>query len=60
MEPEKTGPSLGMRAIAFVVLIVAAYVLLRVVIGVVAGFAWIVVLVLAVVGIVWAWRTISS
>lgn len=57
---EKTGPSLAVRALAVIVLLLAAWFLLRVVIGLVAGIAWIVLIALALVAIVWAWRTLSS
>ena len=39
---EKTGPSFAVRALAVIVLLLAAWFLLRVVIGLVAGIAWIV------------------
>ena len=57
---EKQGPSLAARALAIIVLLLAGWFLLRVVIGLVAGIAWVVLVVLAVVAIVWAWRTLSS
>ena len=57
---EKTGPSLALRALAVIVLLLAAWFLLRIVIGMVAGIAWIVLVVLALVAVVWAWRTLSS
>ncbi len=57
---EKTGPSFALRALAVVVLLLAAWFLLRIVIGMVAGIAWIVLVVLALVAVVWAWRTLSS
>jgi protein-S-isoprenylcysteine O-methyltransferase Ste14 len=57
---EKTGPSFAVRALAVIVLLLAAWFLLRIVIGLVAGLAGIVVVVLAVVALVWAWRTLSS
>jgi hypothetical protein len=57
---EKTGPSFAVRALAVIVLLLAAWFLLRIVIGLVTGIAWIVLVVLAVVAIVWAWRTLSS
>ena len=47
---------LGRRALAILVLVVAAWILLKVVIGIVAGLATIIVAVLAVVAIVWAIR----
>ncbi len=57
---EKTGPSLGARALAVIVLLVATWFLLKVVIGFVAGIAWLIVVVLAIVAVIWAWRTLSS
>jgi hypothetical protein len=51
---EKTGPSLLTRFIALVVIVVAAWVLLKIVIGVLAGLATVIVVVLAIFGIVWA------
>jgi hypothetical protein len=60
METERTGPTLLTKAVALIVLLVAAWIVLRMVIGVVAGIAWVVVLVAAVIGVVWAWRTLRS
>ena len=57
---EKSGPSFAVRALAVIVLLLAAWFLLRVVIGLVAGVAWIALVVLAIVAVVWAWRTLSS
>jgi len=57
---EKSGSSLAMKALAVIVLLIAAWILLRVVIGLIAGVAWFVVIVLAIVAIFWAWRTLSS
>ena len=50
---DKTGPSIGARVLAALVLALAAWLLLKAVIGVVAGLAWLVavgVLLIAVVG----------
>ena len=57
---EKSGSSFAMKALAVIVLLIAAWILLRVVIGLIAGIAWFVVIVLAIVAVVWAWRTLSS
>ena len=46
--------NLGTKALAVGVLIIAAYVLLKVVIGVVTAVAWVVVAILAVGAILWA------
>jgi uncharacterized membrane protein YccC len=54
VQEEKTGPSLLTRFLALVVLVVAAWVLLKVVIHIVAGLATVIVVVIAIFGIVWA------
>jgi hypothetical protein len=55
---EKTGPTLLSRALAAVVLVIAAWLLLKVVIGIVAAVAWTVVAVVAVVAVIWALRVL--
>lgn len=49
---------LGRRALAILVLVVAAWILFKVVIGVVTAVATVIVVVLAVVAIVWAIRVL--
>src|SRR3954466_6551292 len=51
-----TAGDLGRRALAILVLVVAAWILLKIVIGVVAGLATIIVAVLAIFPIIWAIR----
>jgi hypothetical protein len=46
------------KLLAVAVLLVAAYILFKVVLGVVAAVAWIAVVVLAIVGVVWAIRVL--
>jgi VIT1/CCC1 family predicted Fe2+/Mn2+ transporter len=46
------------KVLAVAVLLVAAYVLFKVVLGFVSAIAWIAVVVLAIVGVVWAIRTL--
>jgi hypothetical protein len=55
---EKTGSSFGMRVLAALVLALAAWFLLKVVIGIVAGIAWFVAVIVAIVAVVWAARTL--
>ena len=55
---QETGSSLPRRALAAVVLVLAAYVLLKLVIGMVTAMAWAVAAVVAVAAIVWALRAI--
>jgi hypothetical protein len=45
---------LAMKALAVVVLLVAAWILFKVVIGVVAAVAWVVVVVLGIFAVLWA------
>ncbi|NLT06874.1 MAG: hypothetical protein GXY03_11280 [Solirubrobacterales bacterium] len=49
---------LGKKLLAIAVLLVAAWVLFKLVLGFVAAIAWIVVAVLAVVAVVWALRVL--
>ena len=55
---EKTGPSFGARILAAVVLAFAAWILFKVIIGIVAGVAYFLVVVVAVIAVVWAVRTL--
>jgi hypothetical protein len=55
---EKSGPSFGARVLAAVVLAIAAWVLFKVIIGVVAAVAWFVVAIVAIVAVIWAVRTL--
>ena len=48
----------GRKALAVGVLLAAGYLLFKVVLGFVTTVAWIAVIVLALVGIVWALRTL--
>ena len=54
VEQEASRPSILTRFVALIILAVAAWVLLKIVIGVVASMATIVVVVLAVIGVIWA------
>jgi hypothetical protein len=46
------------KLLAVAVLVVAAYVLFKLVLGFVAGIAWIVIAVIAVMAVVWALRVL--
>jgi protein-S-isoprenylcysteine O-methyltransferase Ste14 len=59
-QEESSGPSFLGRVLAVLVLAVAAWVLLKLVISVIAGVAWFVAVVVAIVGIFWAWRTLTA
>jgi hypothetical protein len=58
VQTEATGPSLLGRLAAVVVLLVASWILLKVIIGVVSAIAWTVVAVVAVVAVLWALKTL--
>jgi hypothetical protein len=53
-----SGSSLGKRAIALLVLVVAAWILFKVVIGIVTAAATIIVVVLAIFAVIWAIRVL--
>jgi hypothetical protein len=55
---EKTGPSFLARVLAVVVLAFAAWILFKVIIGVAAAVAGFVVVVVAVIAVIWAVRTL--
>ena len=46
--------NIGAKALALVILLVAGWILLKVVIGVVAFIAWVAVVVLAIIAVLWA------
>jgi hypothetical protein len=50
---------LALKAVAVVALLIAAWVLFKVVIGVVTAVAWVVVIVLAVMAVLWAMSVLS-
>lgn len=54
MPETNTGPSLIARAIAVIVLIVAAYILFKAVIGLVSALLWPVMAIIAVIAVIWA------
>jgi hypothetical protein len=54
----KDSSSLGRRAIALLVLLVAAWILIKVVIGVVTAVATVAVVVLAILAVIWAIRVL--
>jgi hypothetical protein len=58
MEDTASSPSLLKRLLAIVVLIIASWILLKWVIGLIMGLATIIVIVVAVVAVIWALRTI--
>ena len=57
-QADTSGPSLLTRALAVAVLLVAAWLLLKFVIGIVAWLSTVVVVIVAVVAVVWALRVL--
>lgn len=58
MDEKVAKPSLLKRLLALVVLVVAAWILLKFVVGLIAGLATIIVIVLAIVAVIWAINTL--
>jgi hypothetical protein len=50
--------SLGKRAVAFLVLLVAAFIIFKVVIGIVTAVATVIAVVLAIAALIWAIRVL--
>jgi hypothetical protein len=48
----------GRKALAVLVLLIAAYILFKLVLGVVTAIAWVAVVVVALVAVVWAIRVL--
>jgi hypothetical protein len=59
MSNNATLSGLALKAVAAVVFLICAWILFKIVIGVVATVAWIVVIVLAVMGVIWALRVLT-
>jgi len=60
MFSKSSGSSLGMKALAILILAVAAWITFQVIKGFVVAVFWIGVIVLGIVGIFWAMRTLRS
>ncbi|UGS36245.1 hypothetical protein DSM104329_02646 [Capillimicrobium parvum] len=58
MEDTSSSPGLGKKILAVIVFAIAAWILLKFAIGLIAGLATIIVIVLAIAAIVWAVRTL--
>ena len=57
---EARSSSLASKAIAAVVLLVGAWILIKIVVGMVAAVFWTALMVAAVVAVVWAYLTLRS
>jgi hypothetical protein len=55
---QEARPSLARRALALAVLLIAGWILLKFVIGLITGIATIVIIVLAIVAVIWALNTL--
>ena len=58
-QKSEKGPGIGARLLAVLVLGLAAWILLKIFIGIIAGVFWVVVTIVAVVAVIWAWRTLT-
>jgi len=59
-QSESRGSSLLMKVLAVAVLLVVAWIAIKVIIGIVASVFWIVVAVVVVIGVIWAVATLRS
>jgi hypothetical protein len=57
-QSDSAGRSLGRTVIAILVLVVVGYLLLKLVIGIALAIAAPVMLILGVLALIWAWRTL--
>jgi hypothetical protein len=57
---KSSGPSLGRRAVAILVLLIAAWIVFQVIKGFVVAVFWAGLIVLAIVAVFWAMRTLRS
>jgi hypothetical protein len=57
---ESRGSSLLMKALAAAVLLVVAWIAIKVIIGIVSSVFWIVLAIVLVVGVIWAVATLRS
>jgi hypothetical protein len=58
MHEQSSSRSFGRTALAALILVVAAWILLKIVIGIVAALFVPIVAILAIVAVIWAYRTI--
>ncbi len=58
MEETSGSSSLGKRLLALVILAIASWILLKWVIGLIMGLATVIVIIAAVIGVIWAVRTL--
>jgi protein-S-isoprenylcysteine O-methyltransferase Ste14 len=57
-QSDSAGRSLGKTVVAVLVLVVVGYLLLKIVIGIALAIAGPVMLILGVLALIWAWRTL--
>jgi hypothetical protein len=58
MSSTSSSSSLGKRAIAVLILLIAAWILIKAVIGIAVAVFWVVLVVAAVIAVIWALRTL--
>jgi len=57
---KSSGASLGSKAVALLVLLVAAWIVFQLIKGFVIAVFWIGVVVFGLIAVFWAWRTLKS
>jgi hypothetical protein len=57
-DTESRGPGLGAKVLAILVLVFIGWIVIKLIVGIIAGVFWAILAVLAVLAVVWAWRTL--
>jgi len=52
----ESGPSFGKRALAIAILLIVGWILVKFIVGIIAGIFWLVLVILGVIAVIWAWR----
>jgi hypothetical protein len=57
---KSSGSSLGSKAVALLILLVAAWIVFQLIKGFVIAVFWIGIVVFGLIAVLWAWRTLSK
>jgi hypothetical protein len=57
---KSSGSSLGSKAVALLVLLIAAWIVFQLIKGFVIAVFWIGIVVFGLIAVLWAWRTLSK
>ena len=57
-DTESRGSGLGAKVLAVLVLVFVGWIVIKLIIGIVAGLFWFILACIAVLAVIWAWRTL--